>query len=133
MVHLANSSAIISATQPRTLSRKLESRMNRRTLVVCGVSALVAGILACSSAKPATPVAPTSTGATAGPAGESLKVGAPTPQSPSNGEKLTTETVVLNASAATPTFATDVALQYRFQVLTTAGATVQDALVNGTT
>ena len=51
--------------------------MRRRTLVLFGVYALVAGALACSSAKPATPVAPTSSGPSAATDGSTLKTSTP--------------------------------------------------------
>jgi hypothetical protein len=107
--------------------------MNRKTLALFGVYALVAGVLACSSANPATPVAPTATDAKAAADGSTLKANAPTAQSPANGLKLTGPNVVLSADPATPAFASGVALQYRFQVMTTAGVIVDQALVNDTT
>src|SRR6266567_4653994 len=81
--------------------------MNRKTLTLFGVYALVAGLLACSSAKPATPVAPSAPDAKAAPDGSTLKASAPGPQSPINGQKLTSEVIVLTISHSTMTFATD--------------------------
>src|SRR5262245_29829847 len=107
--------------------------MRRRNLVLFGVSALVACALACSSAKPATPVAPTSSGPTAATDGSTLKTSAPAAQSPSNGARLTSSTVVLTAGASTPQFATGVPLQYRFQVMNPAGTVVAQALVGSPT
>jgi hypothetical protein len=107
--------------------------MRRTNLVLFGVSALVACALACSSAKPATPVAPTSSGPTASTDGSTLKTSAPALQSPSNGARLTSTTVVLTASASTPQFATGVPLQYRFQVMNPAGTVVAQALVGSPT
>src|SRR5262245_37437662 len=107
--------------------------MRRRNLVLFGVSALVACALACSSAKPATPVAPTSSGPTAATDGSTLKTSAPAAQSPSNGARLTSSTVVLTAGASTPQFATGVPLQYRFQVMNPAGTIVAQALVGAPT
>ena len=63
--------------------------MRQRNLLLFGVSALVACALACSSANPATPVAPTSSGPTAATDGSTLKTSAPALQSPSNGARLT--------------------------------------------
>ena len=107
--------------------------MRRRNLVLFGVSALVACALACSSAKPATPVAPTSSGPTAATDGSTLKTSAPALQSPSNGARLTSTTVVLTAGASTPQFAAGVPLQYRFQVMNPAGTVVAQALVGSPT
>ena len=107
--------------------------MRRRNLVLCGVSALVAFALACSSAKPATPVAPTSSGPAAATDGSTLKTSAPALQSPSNGARLTSSTVVLTAGTSTPQFAAGVPLQYRFQVMNPAGTIVAQALVGSPT
>jgi hypothetical protein len=108
--------------------------MERKTLALVGVCVLVAGIVGCSSSKPATPVAPTNTGVTVGPDGVStLKVTPATIQSPTNDQRLLTDVVVLTAGAATPQFASGLALQYRFQVLTSANTVAHEALVNGTT
>ena len=107
--------------------------MKRRNLVLFGVSTLVATALACSSANPATPVAPASTGPTAASDGSTLKASAPTLQSPINGVKLTSTTVVLTAGASTPQFTTGLPLQYRFQVMNAAGTVVDQALVPTTT
>jgi hypothetical protein len=108
--------------------------MERKTLALVGVCALVAGIVGCSSSKPATPVAPTNTGVTVGPDGVStLKVTPATIQSPTNDQRLLTDVVVLTAGPATPQFASGLALQYRFQVLTSANTVAHEALVNGPT
>ena len=45
--------------------------MERRSLATLGMYALLAGVVACSSSKPATPVAPTNTGSSTGPDGVS--------------------------------------------------------------
>jgi hypothetical protein len=106
--------------------------MKYRTLLLLTMCALVAGALACSNAKPTAPVAPSDT--TPGPDGATLKATAPTAQSPTNDNKLTSSVVVLTASQATLQFppVSPVTLQYRFQVLS--GSTVVDnALVDGTT
>jgi hypothetical protein len=106
--------------------------MERRSLGLLGLYALVAGVVACSSSKPAMPVAPTDTGSKAAPDGSTLKVTAATLQSPLNDQKQLTPVVVLSASPANALFASGIALQYRFEVRTTANVLVQDALV-GTT
>src|SRR5438067_4459750 len=103
--------------------------MKRTNLVLCGVSALVAATLACSSAKPATPVAPTSTGPAAAADGSTLKVSAPSPQSPVNDFKFTTANVTLTSGAAAPQFAPGVPLQYQFQVLNAANQEVASGTV----
>jgi hypothetical protein len=93
------------------------------------VSALTAIVLACSSANPATPVAPASAGPAAATDGSTLKASAPSVASPVNDQKLTSTTVVLTAGPSTPQFATGVPLQYRFQVMNAAGTVVDQALV----
>ena len=98
--------------------------MKRRTLALFSVSALVAGVLACSSANPASPLAPAATGTNAAADGSTLKSDAPGALSPTNDQKLTSPVVNLTATAATLQFptATPVTLQYRFQVFNAAGA-----------
>jgi len=107
--------------------------MKQRNLVLFGVSAIIATALACSSANPATPVAPTASGPAAATDGSTLKASAPALQSPANGTKLTSQTVVLTAGASTPQFLTGVPLQYRFQVMNSAGTIVDQALISTTT
>jgi hypothetical protein len=108
--------------------------MERRSLATLGMYVLVAGVVACSSSKPATPVAPTNTGSSTGPDGVStLKVTSATLRSPLNDQKQLTPVVVLNASPASPLFASSLALQYRFEVRTSSNVLVQDALVGSTT
>src|SRR4051812_22316840 len=109
--------------------------MNRRTLSLFGVCALVAGTLACSSANPAAPVAPASSGPNAAADGSTLKVSAPAAVAPVNDLKMTSPVVTLSARAAALQFPTTapVALQYRFQVFNSAGTLVENALVSSTT
>src|SRR3954469_10248585 len=96
----------------------------KRNLVLFGVSAIVAATLACSSANPATPVAPASSGPAAAADGSTLKASAPALQSPVNGVKLTSSTVVLVAGPAATPFISGVPLQYRFQVMNGGGTIV---------
>jgi len=106
--------------------------MERRLLALLGVSALVAGAIACGSSKPATPVAPTSTGSTSAADGSTLKVTPASLQSPLNDQKLTTPVVILTAGPSSGVFASGLALQYRFEVRNASNSVVQEALV-GTT
>src|SRR5713101_6889666 len=98
--------------------------MKRRILTFVGVSALLAGIVACSSSKPATPVAPTSTGSTAAADGSTLKVTPATLQSPVSDQKLITPVVTLTASASSGQFVAGLELLYHFQVFSPANALV---------
>ena len=109
--------------------------MNRRTLSMYGAYALVASTLACSSANPATPVAPAPAGANAASDGSTLKVSAPATVSPINDLKMTSPIVTLTARPSTLQFpsATPVALQYRFQIFNPSGTLVENALVAQTT
>src|SRR6476646_10507977 len=102
--------------------------MTRRTWTMCGGCALTASALACSSANPASPVAPATSGPSAAADGSTLKVSAPGAVSPANDQKMTSSVVDLTASTATLQFqsAAPVALQYRFQV-------INDPLTDGTT
>jgi hypothetical protein len=110
----------------------------KRTVVVCGVSALLAGALACSSSKSSSPVAPATTAPSAladVPAdGSTLKAEPAVPLSPLNDLKLSSPIVVLTARAATFQFPAAGAppIQYRFQVMNPAGVVVDNALVGGT-
>jgi hypothetical protein len=111
----------------------------KRTLVLCGVSALVAGAIACSSPNPtapATPAAAVPTVLAELPAdGSTLKAEPAVPLSPLNDLKMNSPVVVLTARASTLQFPTTSppAIQYRFQVLNPAGVVVDNSLVGGTT
>jgi len=107
--------------------------MERRSLALLGMYALIAGVVACSSSKPATPVAPTNLVPTSAPDGSTLKVTPATIQSPNFDQKLTTPVVALSASPASGQFATGMVLQYRFEVRTSTNVLVQEALVGSTT
>src|SRR3954454_564738 len=109
--------------------------MTRRTWTMFSVCALTASALACSSANPASPVAPATSGPSAAADGTTLKVSAPGAVTPANNQKMTSSVIDLTASAAALQFqsATPVALQYRFQVFNEAGTLVEHALANGTT
>lgn len=107
--------------------------MNRRILALFGVSALVTGVLACSSANPAQPVAPTTSNTNAAADGSTLKASAPTPQSPVSGQKLTSTSVVLSASGAATQYAPAAGgLQYRFE-LRSGNTLVEQDVVGGPT
>jgi hypothetical protein len=107
--------------------------MERRSLALLGLYALVAGAVGCSSSKPATPVAPTNIGATSAPDGSTLKVTPAALRSPVNDQKLLTPEVNLTASPATGEFASNIALQYRFEVRTSSNALVQEVVVGSPT
>ncbi|PWT79875.1 MAG: hypothetical protein C5B57_13145 [Blastocatellia bacterium] len=106
--------------------------MERKNLLLVGVSALIVVVIGCSSKEPATPVAPTSPSSSA-PDGSTLKATPPSPQSPINDQQLTTAQVMLVTGASTAQFADGVPLQYRFQVFNAANVLVQDSGVVGGT
>src|SRR5687767_11193001 len=91
--------------------------MNRNVVLRLGAAALAAATIACNLATPTRPTPPVVTGGTS--SGASLKVSAPTPQSPANGVTLSDiviSGITLAAGAATPTFAESAALQYEFEL-----------------
>ena len=107
--------------------------MSRNLFAVTGVTALLGLTLACTSnsSTPLTPLTPI-TGGTLGTAsdGSTLKVTAPTPQSPVGGVKPSTGPATLVVSASTASFTNTPAVQYRFQVFNGANVMVENALVN---
>jgi hypothetical protein len=91
--------------------------MNRNVVLRLGAAAMTAATIACNLATPVRPTPAVVTGGT--PNGASLKVSAPTPQSPANGAKLTDiviSGITLSAAGATPNFASSAALQYEFEL-----------------
>jgi hypothetical protein len=84
-------------------------------------------LVACSKSSP-TLTTPTPT-PTTGAGGSTLKTNTPTPQSPVNNQQPSTLPVVLTAANASPSFASAVALQYRFEIYDASGAPVHSALV----
>jgi hypothetical protein len=87
--------------------------------------------LACTS-KSSTPLTPTTPGGTSSTAsdGSTLKVSAPTPQSPINDARPTTGPATLIVSSSTSPFV-PVAVNYRFQIFNSANALVDDSLEDG--
>ncbi|HKB11133.1 MAG TPA: fibronectin type III domain-containing protein [Vicinamibacterales bacterium] len=109
--------------------------MKRRTYTTLSVCALAASVYACSSANPATPVAPSTQGPAAAADGSTLKVTAPSVVSPTNDVKVTSGVIDLTASPSTFQFASasPVALQYRFQIFNADGTMVENAVASDTT
>jgi hypothetical protein len=106
--------------------------MSRNLLALTGVTVLLGLALACTS-NSSTPLTPTTPAGTSGPAPDvTLKVSAPTPQSPVGGVKPQTGPATLVVSASTASFASTPALQYRFQVFNSANALVENVLVSST-
>jgi hypothetical protein len=97
-------------------------------LVVCALA--VVGSCGKSTPSPSSPSAAVPGDANANPDGSTLKATAPTPQSPMNGVKLDTPSVVLQIGNSTMKFAPGVGLGYRFEVFNAGGARVyQSGLV----
>jgi hypothetical protein len=98
--------------------------MQHKKFVACASAAVLALAMACSKHSN-TPVSPTSAlpgSGEAGADGSTLKVSAPTPQSPINGQQ--PDTLVLTAGASTAEFTTTPALSYEFEVYNSANARV---------
>jgi len=99
--------------------------MFQKSFVLCSATALLAVAVACSKSSPS-PVSPAANGSLVGEAaadGSTLKVTAPTPQSPVNGAQPQTLTLVAGASTA-PFAGALPSLTYEFQVLTSAGTPI---------
>lgn len=100
--------------------------MNRNVVLRLGAAALAAATIACNLATPARPTPTVVAGGSSN--GATLKVSAPTPQSPANGVTLTdfaVSGITLTASAATPTYASSAALQYQFELMDPSGAVIE--------
>jgi hypothetical protein len=98
------------------------------------VCTLAVTVAACSKkpAAPASPSAAPQVSAEANADGSTLKASAPTLQSPANGAKIEGfEAVVLTIANSTVSYASGIALQYRFELTNAAGAVVENVLVNG--
>src|SRR3982751_2741816 len=96
--------------------------MQYKTLALCGSAMVLAVAIACSKS-PDTPTAPSSSqpGAAAAAAdGSTLKVSAPTPQSPVHNAQPDSLTFVATKSASTFNSATP--LSYEFEIKNAAGA-----------
>jgi len=98
--------------------------MQYKTLVLCASAAILATAIACSKS-PETPVAPSSSqsgdsGAAAD--GSTLKVSAPTPQSPVNNAQ--PDSLVLTATKASSTYGSNTPLSYEFEIKNSGGTTV---------
>jgi len=105
-------------------------------LVTFGAAAVCALAVAVACSKhppsPSAPSAAAQVSTEANSDGSTLKVSAPTLQSPINGARLEQGTpVVLVAGNSTTTFTTPVELSYRFEVTSSNGAAVDNALVPG--
>jgi len=96
--------------------------MNRWTCTAVA-AALLTATWACSSSS-GTPTNPS--GTTTAVPDASLKVTAPTAQSPINGQRLNSLSATLTATASTSTYA-PVPLQYRFQIFNDGSGLVQDS------
>ena len=105
--------------------------MQYKTLVVCASAAALAAALACSK-NPETPVAPSSSQpgvADAAADGSTLKVSAPTPQSPVNEQQ--PDSLVLTAGKSTATYGSETPLSYEFEIKNSGNTTVCGPTVVG--
>jgi hypothetical protein len=97
--------------------------MQHKKFVACAAAAVMAVALGCSNDSPS-PVSPTGAetgGSGAGPAGETLKASAPTPQSPTNNNQ--PDALVLVAGKSSPSYAsgTPPTYTYEFEIRNSAG------------
>ncbi len=97
--------------------------MQHKKFVACAAAAVMAVALGCSNDSPS-PVSPTGAAAGgngAGPAGETLKATAPTPQSPINNQQ--PDSLVLVAGKSSPTYPVGTAptYTYEFEIRNSAG------------
>lgn len=100
--------------------------MLQKKFALCSATAMLAMAVACSQS-PQSPASPAGTPAAAGEAaadGSTLKVSAPSPQSPVNGAQPSTMTFVAGASAPLYQVPSMPALTYEFQILTTGGSVI---------
>ena len=107
--------------------------MQQKKVVACASAVLVALAVACSK-NPDSPVSPSSAlpgTSNAGPAGETLKATAPTPQSPIGGAQ--PDLLVLTAGRSSGTFdqSLNAAYSYEFQILNAGNAVVCTATIGG--
>ncbi len=101
--------------------------MQQRNLSVLTTALLIALSIACAKSKALTPTTPT-VSPTNPPSGATLKVTAPTLQSPVNNVRLETFTQpTLTSGSASPTEGGAITPQYRFQLLSDSGAVLQDS------
>lgn len=100
--------------------------MSQKRFVLCSATALLAVAVACSKSpqSPASPSATTEVAGDLGPDGSTLKVTAPTPQSPVGGAQPTTIVLVSGTSSALFPAAAVPPLTYQFEVRNAAGATI---------
>src|SRR4051794_31549068 len=107
--------------------------MQQRTLSVLSAASLIALSLACAKSKALTPTTPTPSVVTPS-SGATLKVTAPTPQSPVNDVRLETFSVpALTAGGVTATEGASFTPQYRFQLLNDSGGLIEESSLRGST
>ncbi len=107
--------------------------MQHKKFVACASAAVLALAMACSKHSN-TPVSPTSALPGTGEAaadGSTLKVTAPTPQSPINGAQL--DTLVLTAGSSTAEFTSTPSLSYEFEINTPSNQRVYRGIQSGGT
>jgi hypothetical protein len=106
--------------------------MLRKNICIPAAACILTIAVACGRT-PETPVAPSGAEAgssEAGADGSTLKVTAPAPKSPVNGQQ-PEGTLILTASPSSGKFASAGPLSYRFQIINAGNATVCDMLVGG--
>src|SRR5581483_4286199 len=106
--------------------------MQQRSFLAIGVALSLAASMACQKSQGFSPTIPTATPVTPSD-GSTLKVSAPSPQSPVNNVRLDTFTTpALVSGAASFTQGGSGTLQYHFQLFNAAGNVIQEATVSST-
>lgn len=100
--------------------------MLQKKFALCSATAMLAVAVGCSQSpqSPASPAGTPPAGGAAAADGSTLKVSAPSPQSPVNGAQPSTMTFVAGASAPLYQVPSMPALSYEFQILTTGGSVI---------
>lgn len=100
--------------------------MLQKKFALCSATAMLAMAVGCSQSpqSPASPAGTPPAGGAAAADGSTLKVSAPSPQSPVNGAQPSTMTFVAGASAPLYQVPSMPALSYEFQILTTGGSVI---------
>lgn len=99
--------------------------------LLVGIAVLGTSVACGSTKTPTSPASTTLASGDAGPSGETLKIGAPTPTSPIGGIQLTTSTVVLTFTGVTGTYASFTP-SYEIEFKNPAGTVIANPTITGT-
>jgi len=105
--------------------------MKQHRWILLASFAVLAASIACGAKTPTSPASTSLASGDAGPSGETLKIGAPTPTSPIGSIQLQTATVVLTFTAAAGTYATFTP-SYELELRNAAGTVVANPTITTT-